>query len=69
MKKRHKGALPEEEEDVESSSGKMKGKNQSWDEHDAAPSFSNEVSAFVGSTEPWAKNLSLSYFAGVGLDS
>ncbi|NWY73035.1 TNC18 protein, partial [Erithacus rubecula] len=43
MKKRHKGALPEEDEDVESSSGKMKGKNPSWDEHDAAPSFSNEL--------------------------
>ncbi|NWS14034.1 TNC18 protein, partial [Pachyramphus minor] len=43
MKKRHKGALPEEDEDVESSSGKMKGRNQSWEEHDAAPSFSNEL--------------------------
>ncbi|NWT67083.1 TNC18 protein, partial [Prunella himalayana] len=43
MKKRHKGALPEEDEDVESSSGKMKGKNPSWEEHDAAPSFSNEL--------------------------
>ncbi|KAF1612365.1 UNVERIFIED_CONTAM: hypothetical protein FQV15_0002612, partial [Eudyptes pachyrhynchus] len=43
MKKRHKGALPEEDEDVESSSGKMKGRNQSWEEHDVAPSFSNEL--------------------------
>ncbi|NXI90789.1 TNC18 protein, partial [Psophia crepitans] len=43
MKKRHKGALPEEDEDVESGSGKMKGRNQSWEEHDAAPSFSNEL--------------------------
>uniref|UniRef100_A0A8C0F570 Trinucleotide repeat containing 18 n=1 Tax=Bubo bubo TaxID=30461 RepID=A0A8C0F570_BUBBB len=43
MKKRHKGSLPEEDEDVESSSGKMKGRNQSWEEHDAAPSFSNEL--------------------------
>ncbi|XP_008934551.1 PREDICTED: trinucleotide repeat-containing gene 18 protein-like, partial [Merops nubicus] len=43
MKKRHKGALLEEDEDVESSSGKMKGRNQSWEEHDAAPGFSNEL--------------------------
>lgn len=58
MKKRHKGALPEEDEDVESSSGKMKGKNPSWEEHDAAPSFSNEVSALAGDMEPWAKPIS-----------
>ncbi|NXL52408.1 TNC18 protein, partial [Podilymbus podiceps] len=43
MKKRHKGALPEEDDDVESGSGKMKGRNQSWEEHDVAPSFSNEL--------------------------
>ncbi|NXD10683.1 TNC18 protein, partial [Nothocercus nigrocapillus] len=43
MKKRHKGALPEEDDDVESSSGKMKGRNQSWEEHDVTPSFSNEL--------------------------
>ncbi|NXX47792.1 TNC18 protein, partial [Tricholaema leucomelas] len=43
MKKRHKGALPEEDEEMESSSGKMKGRNQSWEEHDASPSFSNEL--------------------------
>jgi len=50
MKKRHKGALPEEDEDVESGSGKIKGRNQSWEEHDVAPSFSNEVSALMGNT-------------------
>ncbi|NXX79226.1 TNC18 protein, partial [Urocolius indicus] len=43
MKKRHKGALPEEDEEVECGSGKMKGRNQSWEEHDSAPSFSNEL--------------------------
>uniref|UniRef100_A0A8C6YPD0 Trinucleotide repeat containing 18 n=1 Tax=Nothoprocta perdicaria TaxID=30464 RepID=A0A8C6YPD0_NOTPE len=43
MKKRHKGALPEEDDDVDSSSGKMKGRNQSWEEHDVTPSFSNEL--------------------------
>lgn len=67
MKKRHKGALPEEDEDVESGSGKMKGKNQSWEEHDAAPSFSNEVSALMGNMEPRTKSRSLSCFASVGL--
>lgn len=67
MKKRHKGALPEEDEDVESCSGKMKGKNPSWEEHDVAPSFSSEVSALVGNMEPRAKSPSLSCFAGVGL--
>lgn len=66
MKKRHKGALPEEDEDVESGSGKMKGRNQSWEEHDAAPSFSNEVSALMGNVEPQAKG-SHCCFAGVGL--
>lgn len=67
MKKRHKGALPEEDEDVESGSGKMKGRNQSWEEHDVAPSFSNEVSALMGNIEPPAKSRSLSCFASVGL--
>lgn len=67
MKKRHKGALPEEDEDVESSSGKMKGRNQSWEEHDAAPSFSNEVSALMGNMAPWAKSRSLSCFVSVDL--
>lgn len=44
MKKRHKGALPEEDEDAESGGGKVKGRNQSWEEHEAVSSFSNEVS-------------------------
>lgn len=61
MKKRHKGALPEEDDDVESGSGKMKGRNQSWEEHDAAPSFSNEVSALVGNADPEAKSRSFSH--------
>lgn len=47
MKKRHKGAVPEEDEDADSSGGKMKGRSQSWDDHDAAASFSNEVSTLV----------------------
>lgn len=67
MKKRHKGALPEEDEDVESGSGKLKGRNQSWEEHDAAPSFSNEVSALMGNMEAWAKRRSCSCFVSVTL--
>ncbi|KYO30745.1 trinucleotide repeat-containing 18 protein isoform C [Alligator mississippiensis] len=43
MKKRHKGALPEEDEDAESGGGKVKGRNQSWEEHEAVSSFSNEL--------------------------
>lgn len=67
MKKRHKGALPEEDEEMESGSGKMKGRNQSWEEHDATPSFSNEVSALMGTVEPRARSASLSCFDSVDL--
>lgn len=42
MRKRHKG--PEEEHDALVGTGKARGRNQPWDEHEASSDFMSQVS-------------------------
>ncbi|KAL8175102.1 UNVERIFIED_CONTAM: hypothetical protein K2H54_013274 [Gekko kuhli] len=42
-RKRHRGFLLDEDEDTDSRSGKAKGRNHSWDEHDVLANFSSEL--------------------------
>lgn len=57
IRKRHKG--PEEEHEALVGMGKARGRNQSWDEHEASSDFMSQVSSpvFQVCCDPGVKDL------------